>query len=511
MFLQDLFRYRTTKTKEHREDFLSSALAELIRRDAGACREVLVALGLTPPADLETRRIRTQVRRRDGDLLGIPDVVIETPTWTGIVECKAGLKPDLSQVAKYQALWPDAAVAFLAPRKALRSRDPGALEKIPGTRRRVRWANIPSASWGEIVDALRGLDVGAEARFRDAFIDLAAHLGYRGKPSPSLETARKAIKAARRIEKRRAAMRGAVRVLLPLSRTPEPSEPHTDNWLEWGAGGAFDAYWESRKPIAKGYPLEGLGLEARARSGIGSDELEWVLSLWPATKALKKKLRDGDGDWINNDGWWSLPLSDVAAPSDSLGTHLERAVREARWWLRHDLGLVTSTARLPVRPRVQADSLVANVRRVDQFQDAIPGWLAHIWDEILLAINPPQEDDPEWGARVVRNTLRVWMGQSERMWFGYSWSLDGSPHLEIIANWGVRRNRKLRARLESWEPQEGLHKSFDDEHKGRVVLRAHLGRMALAEAAQALADSFAALFRSQAGAVLPPFSEIDGG
>ena len=52
MFLRDLFRYRSSDKKENKEDFLSSCLAELMRRDQRACKAVLKAVGF-PPEQME--------------------------------------------------------------------------------------------------------------------------------------------------------------------------------------------------------------------------------------------------------------------------------------------------------------------------------------------------------------------------------------------------------------------------------------------------------------------------
>jgi hypothetical protein len=93
MFLKDLFRYRTTDSKESREDFLSSCLAELMRRDTECCRAVLQTVGLAPPADVASRRIRTQVRLREGERLGIPDIIVETVGWIGHHRMQGGGTP----------------------------------------------------------------------------------------------------------------------------------------------------------------------------------------------------------------------------------------------------------------------------------------------------------------------------------------------------------------------------------------------------------------------------------
>ncbi len=56
MFLHDLYR------REEKEDFLTTALAELLRRDDDALRSVLPALGLSDvPAAFTRKTIRTQV------------------------------------------------------------------------------------------------------------------------------------------------------------------------------------------------------------------------------------------------------------------------------------------------------------------------------------------------------------------------------------------------------------------------------------------------------------------
>ncbi|HND31080.1 MAG TPA: hypothetical protein PLA94_13830 [Myxococcota bacterium] len=502
MFLKDLFRYRTTDSKESREDFLSSCLAELMRRDTECCRVVLQTVGLLPPAGVASRRIRTQVRLRDGERLGIPDVVVETAGWLGIIECKAGAAPDLDQIAKYRALRPNAAVAFLAPADAIGALDPDARAKVPGTKKQIGCSDVPKASWSDVVSALVELPTD-QADFRDAFVDLAGELGYLARRSPSLADASASADAAGRLEVLRPAFRAAVRALLPEKIIPEPAEPDTeDSPLVWGEGTSFNTYWET-DTAPKGLPLLGLGLEVEVREGVGHDELKWALAIYPSAKATKL-LRAAEGDWDETAGWWSLPLSDVGSPTDTLGDQLNAAVREARWWLRRDLKIETGTRKLTILPDAIVESLVDDVRRVERFEEAADGWMQWVWDALLTAMDCPEGGD--WEARLVNGRLSVWMKSNERLWLTHELRLAEVPTLSVSANWGPQRNGRLRERLEAFAVHGALTHEFGEA--GQLTVVADLRLLTLADAAAAIADTFARLFQEHRTAVLPPFADL---
>lgn len=504
MFLKDLFRYRTTDSKESREDFLSSCLAELMRRDTECCRAVLQTVGLAPPADVASRRIRTQVRLRDGERLGIPDIIVETVGWIGIIECKAGAPPDLGQIARYLALRPEAAVAFLAPGEAIGALDPDARAKVPGTKKQIAWGDVPKASWGDVVSAVVDLPTD-QADFRDAFVDLAGELGYLARRSPTLADAAAVTAAARRLEVLRPAFRAAVLALLPDKTIPGRTEPDADDSpLAWGEGTSFNTYWEADK-APKGPPLLGLGLEVEVREGVGHDELTWALAIYPSPKAMKL-LRAGDGDWDEGTDWWSLPLSDVGSPTDTLGDQLKAAVKEARWWLRHDLKIETGTRKLTVLPDGIVESLVDDVRRVERFEEATDGWMQWVWNALMTAMDSPEGGG--WESRLVNGRLSVFMKSTERLWLLHELRLAEVPTLAVTANWGPQRNGLLRERLEAFAVHDSLTREFGEV--GQLTLVADLRQVTVADAAAAIADTFARLFRDYRGAVLPPFADLGG-
>lgn len=502
MFLKDLFRYRTTDSKESREDFLSSCLAELMRRDTECCRAVLQTVGLAPPADVASRRIRTQVRMREGERLGIPDIIVETAGWMGIIECKAGAPPDLGQIAKYLALRPDAAVAFLAPGETIGTLDPEARAKVPGTKKQIGWADVPKASWNDVVSAVVDLPTD-QADFRDAFVDLAGELGYLARRSPTLADAAAVTAAASRLEVLRPAFRAAVLALLPDKTIPGPTEPDADDSpLAWGEGTSFNTYWAADK-APKDLPLLGLGLEVEIREGVGHDELTWALVVYPSPKAMKL-MRAGEGDWAETDGWCRLPLSDVGSPTDTLGDQLRAAVKEARWWLRRDLKIETGTRKLTLLPDSIVESLVDDVRRADGFEEATDGWMQWVWDAVTTAMDSPASG--AWEARLVNGRLSVFMKSNERLWFLHELRLAEVPTLAVTANWGPQRNGLLRSRLEAFAVHGSLNREFGDA--GQLTLVADLKQVTVADAAAAVAETFARLFRDHRTAVLPPFADL---
>lgn len=377
MFLVDLYRYRS-RNREHREDYLSTCLAELMRRDQAACRAVLRAAGLAAPKRLTPRVVHTQVRYA-GERVDRPDVRLVAgsgaETYRVLFECKVEAVPDRNQIGRYAALEPH--VALIAPEDAIASLDP------------TVWAGVHRVSWQRI-----GQELDAEsARVDDAdvppirreFVALLEHFGQRGLIDVSPSDIRGAVAAHRRAGDLRVLIRDAVRQLLPDGITyAEPGGPDAGGdrvaaWIEDG----LEVCWESGTAPLASVPLEGLGIGAHVGVGAGDPVLEWALWTYPTSKerrARQKLIQDGGWEQGEYD-WWRMAIDDPGDPEAPLREQLERVVALSRDWLRTDFGVVTRKDPIALPPGLGAAPMpvaVRDLRIIGSTDAALRAWSVHL-------------------------------------------------------------------------------------------------------------------------------------
>lgn len=446
MFLTDLFRYRTRDSRESREDFLSSCLAELMRRDPEACAAVLAAVGIPgPPLAGRAYSVRTQVGRPHDGAMRWCDILVEVADHPPILlECKVGAVPDRAQVRLYSRLWDTPHVALLAPVDAIR-----ALEA-------KTWKDAPRGAWQAVWEAIEALpDAGAHTPFRAAVLDLMDHLELAGCPRRSADDLARAEGAWKVQAPLREPMRQAVLALLVKDHLPLPVEeedPRADGRTQpvWGDGGPLNAYWE-RYAARDGSYLLGLGLEVQIRQGVGSDDIDWVLSVCPSpTLAPTLKAKAGDvGGWTEAWGWFSRVLGDTGGPETPFAEQLVRAVAEARLWLRQDV-----VGDLAGRSRVQPEGVGGTGRDFalhlaagQAWEGAMQAWSQRLMGHVLDGL--PAKLPRSMSARRVREGVRIFQGEVERMWFGWEWDLKRKPFWGLTMGWETAAGR--RAALEILE------------------------------------------------------------
>lgn len=382
MFLAELYKYRTRRT-EHQEDYLSTCMAELMRRDQVACRAILEALQLSPPGNLADRVVHTQFRYPGSK--DRPDIVIQIgrgpDVWRAAIECKLKAWPNRSQVARYEALEPH--VSLLAPADKLALDD--------------TWRGVPRGSWESIWGRLKRenakLDPADVPRFRADFMDLLKSFGLAGLPSPSPQEVREAIRAHRRFAGWHDLLQAAVTQLIEvhgLSIQPSEGQGGGKRQAVWGSSSGLDVYWEADKPPVKGLPLEGLGLSAEVGQGAGAPVLEWKLWVYPSKSARKahRALVSPDGAW--DDGrWWALHLADSGDPEAPFQDHVRRVVAGARLWLEEDLGLAVPQREPELPAHLGTHPLPAvmyALRRYDDIDRALARWAAELRRQVFAAL-----------------------------------------------------------------------------------------------------------------------------
>ena len=438
MFLKDLFRYRTTG-KENREDFLSSCLAELMRRDADACEAVLSAVKLTThPPLTDGYVVRTQVGKHHAKKMRWCDVMVE---FIGhdplIIECKVGDSPKVQQVKRYQQLWDTKHVALLAPVSSVPPKDS------------KPWHGIPRGSWQAVWEAIEGLPKSKpHTPFRKALLDLMTHLELAGCPHRSTADLQEVEAAWSALQPLRRPMRQAVLHLLadktiPLGVDAESNGNEGKTKPVWGDGSPLNAYWE-RDAARDGTKLLGLGLDVRECEGVGSADLDWYLSLYPSPTLEPKmaKLSKTEHGWTSSYGWYERVLGDTGGPDTTFAEQLERAVKEARLWLQQDV-----VGERAGRGRIAIEVPVGRGRDVSQYLALTEGWdsamrawslrlMQHVQETLSGRVKKP------FTVRPVSDSVRLFRGKAERFWAGWEWDIEGEPHWGLILGWATVAERE---------------------------------------------------------------------
>ena len=365
-FLHELHRYRT-QHHQHREDYLSTCMAELMRRDQEGCRSILSTLSLSPPEPLWPRQIHTQITlagTRDR-----PDVRVwvgrGADRWEALIECKVDEPASLEQVQRYQA--GGRRVAFLAPAAKIRALD-------------HRWEGIPAASWEEIHQALSALnarlDSASVPAFRADFLDLLE--GFHLAPPPVLNpiAVRAAMAAFARVGDLGSLVQRAVQQMLPEGITYTTFDDATGVEAGWYAE-ALGAGWESDEAPLLGVPLEGLYLEASIGEAVGDDVLTWTLSIYPTAPARLTWAEQATqmGFELTNE-YWALILHDAGDTDRSFHDQLVTAVQGARACLA-ELGIATAQGGVELGTDVGMEPLYAvsaAIRSTDRLSSALQEW-----------------------------------------------------------------------------------------------------------------------------------------
>lgn len=487
MFLKDLFRYRTTDSKESREDFLSSCLAELMRRDAAACAAVLTTVGFSdlPTLTVGAYTVRTQVGRSHRAKMRWCDILVELRGGRHLlIECKVGDAPKLGQIKLYRKLWKTLDVALLAPEWS-----------IPRT---VAWDDMARGTWQDVWEAIAHLPEAAHGEsFRGAFLDLLAHLGLEGSRNLSTVELTAAREAWHRQEPLRAAMREAVLALLEdgaVSVCEEESAPDGYGGATWGDARPLNCFWWRERP-RDGLPLRGLGLEARLMEGVGAaGALDWILWVVPTTqgKASLKRAVKQDPTWIRDGEEWEHSLGDTGGPDTPFYEQLALAVKEARAWLRRGLGIpvgkqtLTQTGNLLTGKQAASDAEYA-----EGLESLLDAWGTRLSARIQSDL--ARRVKKSVGARLINDTARVIHKNRQPLWFGWEWAIDADPAwFDLLVGWQTKEERRSADdALASWVPPDGVQREEYDDYGVRY--RVSLQDRDLASAIQLLAETACSL------------------
>ena len=376
MFLIDLYRYRKRSKRESKEDFLTSCLAEAMRRDDGVVDGLLHAFKreeLIVPSKARSAtgnyRVRTQVRRslsgehqtrrnRSSHLLF--DLVVETrarKVW--VIEAKVDAPPDLDQLRDYEDAWPNAAVSLLCPNHSLPHDHEDKKSQWFGFRP-TTWQTVSRALTAHIASLKRQRD-GALKAYLSAFLELLRHLNLMHHDFPASEAFKRNLKHRMRLAALDGAIRNTVERLTSAHiALPAPTDEHEDlrkSAIRWVQPHQGECGW-LRQSARDGSELLGLGLRMEAREGVG-DDLAMELLLRPS-KALNRRLTQAhkQGDtawlrrmypWLEEDGWWKWHLSEPGSPGLSVAQTLRLAIKEARQVLKYEVPWGTSSTNLGPR------------------------------------------------------------------------------------------------------------------------------------------------------------------
>ncbi|HND31079.1 MAG TPA: hypothetical protein PLA94_13825, partial [Myxococcota bacterium] len=295
-----LLKY-TSRDHVPREDFTTTCLAELMRRDRLATHVVLGVLGLADQVDgdLTYRTIHTHVRLKGSQKR--PDLSIRigvgSATKRVLIEAKLWSPPSPTQVRTYAKL-AGCAVALLAPEAQLPLRDDPV------------WAGVPRGSWEAIAEGLRDanarLDPDQIPAIREDFLALLEHLEIGGlqRLSPAEFCAATDVRA--QAPKWVALVRQGVCALLPEGVTPtrvmNPDTPEDE--AGWRSDQPLEARWSANNAPHPG--LLGLELSGWAVGTRSAPVLAWTLAVKPTAETLTRCLpaMKAGGAWNTEGEWW---------------------------------------------------------------------------------------------------------------------------------------------------------------------------------------------------------------
>jgi hypothetical protein len=383
-----LLKY-TSRDHVPREDFTTTCLAELMRRDRLAAHVVLKVLGLIDQvgSDLTHRTIHTQVRLSGSQKR--PDLSVSigigASTKRVLIEAKVWSPPYAAQVRHYANLG-RCPVALLAPEARLPLHDDQG------------WAGVPRGSWEAIAEGLRDenarLDPDQVPAFRADFLSLMEELGIGGlrRLSPVEFRAASGVTAA--TPEWVSFVAQGVRELLPEGASPAPTwATNTDtsgDEARWGSTQPLDAWWSA--PTGPHPGLLGLGLSGWAVGTRSAPALAWILSVRPTPETLKRchsALKAG-GAWNTEGEWWWVYLADQLDPDRPLAAGLREAVTEARAVLRDELAIEAELPEAAVELSGGAEALRtihAGLEVQQRASQALGAAIQAIMDRLLRGLN----------------------------------------------------------------------------------------------------------------------------
>ncbi len=389
------------RTKHNRENFLSTALAGLIRRDRVAFRLLLAELGWPNDGDLTHRSVQTQVVLPKSQKK--PDLKLSVgrgrAPWTALIECKLDEDPEeraSEQIRTYQRLF-DGPVALLAKRHHI--------ESLSGQ----DWAHVKHrGSWEGFAERLwkdsRRLDPEAIPRIRRDFLDLAADFSVGGRQPLDHEDFARACAAQRRVVAWQDALRTTVGALLPVGTvTPEEDGAESRVSVTWDDDGPLEVWWEAEGP-AKHLSVKGLGLTATLSTETGTPILYWAVDARPKQKSLDKatKLVMADEGWKSSSwGWWYRPLAESMDEEEPASDILARVLVEARAALASGLGLEVgdqspSFAQEAARPLAAA---VGDLQTANQAAEVLENASSELKNAVLARLQHHFGNDSRKGKR----------------------------------------------------------------------------------------------------------------
>lgn len=361
--LFDLYR-RRQRSKNHAEDFASTALAWLIQSDQQACRALLGCLlgdAAADVADLARRVVTTQITVRADSR---PDVRID---WLDVegkrhrlyLEAKLGLPvtPAVAgQIRRYEEAT-RTTVGLLC-----------AEAKLPGPKEK-EWAGIPRTSWEAVIRSLRRLDAhtdeAARPPLRHEFVELMKRFGI----DPVEPLSESDLRAAPARQARLKSWNDSIKqgLLAWLPKLPANTE---DPW-DWSVDGPLAGSW-ARERAPAGFPLTGVGLQGEASRVGAAWVLSWTLQVYvaPSAEARFRPLLQRE-DWRAAEaGWWEREVSvtvDLEAPGDDV---LREVLEEAADVLKADFALTTPPLN-NAGPSTTVASILSDVYRSDRVAHAL--------------------------------------------------------------------------------------------------------------------------------------------
>lgn len=440
LLLHQLLKF-SSRAHEPREDFTTTCLAELMRRDRLATGVVLEVLGLANhlDTDLTHRAVHTQVRlpgsRRRPDLS--VRVGLGANARRVLIEAKVWSTPYASQVRDYRRL-SGCPVALLAPEARLPSEGDS------------DWSGIPRGSWEAIAERLRDenarLDPEQIPSLRQDFLALLERLHIGGLRRVSPAEFRAAAEVTARTPAWTSLVAQGVQALLPEGASP-PRTTKTraaGDEAHWGSTQPLDAWWQA-EPRAG---VAGLGLSGWAVGTRSSPVLAWILSVRPTPETRARcltALREG-GAWNTEGDWWWVNLGDQLDPDRPLAAALQDAVTEAREVLRDELGVEAESPGAPVALDGGAEALRtfhAGLEVQQRATQALDAAIRTLMDHLLRGLNARIGDSARKVAiREPRIELRRASGNS--VIIGAKHWLAGHPGLIVWTWWGgKKRNAAL--------------------------------------------------------------------